>query len=90
MRIDDVNLDDIVIAKRFGIDQGEKVRSVDDESRAYVNWATGVSEKLKYDGIDLLLKIAAWYQSVLGRLPSLLKADIDSAFRRIAINPDHR
>ena len=43
-----------------------------------------------FAGADRLLQAARIFHDVSNKLPHLMKADIDSAFRRIPIKPEHR
>ena len=51
-------------ARRFGIQQGKKVRVVDDCSEFMLNAAVGLREKVDLGGLDELICVAkAWYQA---------------------------
>ena len=43
-----------------------------------------------HNTVDQLAEAMKRFREVLGVAPGLIKADIDSAFRRIPINEDHR
>ena len=59
-------------------------------TKSHVNKACQPSEHLHYEGIDLLLAMASRFVQTTGKLPSLWKADVDSAFRRVPIWHGHR
>ena len=68
-----------------------KVRPIDDFTRSQCNAATGPTERLQYESLDLLLETIrqakeAWATTDL----ALWKADVDSAYRRIPVAPSHR
>ena len=58
--VSDLDLSKVLLAQRFGVEQGVKddgsvkIRCIDDETRAGVNPCTQPSEKLKLDMIDSL------------------------------------
>ena len=94
--VSDLDLSKVLLAQRFGVEQGVKddgsvkIRCIDDETRAGVNPCTQPSEKLKLDGIDSLFHVVKWFVSVFGVAPHLFKADVDAAYRRIPVAPEHR
>ncbi len=81
---------DALLTPRFAVEQGHKIRPVDDCSRSGINMATAPSEKLHYEGLDHAIAGFTVVQSRLGSKLKLWKADIDSAFRRIPIQADQR
>ena len=93
-------LDQVTISPRFAVEQGlkpdgsVKVRPVDDFTRSGCNAATEPTGTLVYESIDALLaSIRAAKHSTdaeAGCKLALWKADIDSAYRRIPIAPEHR
>jgi hypothetical protein len=94
--LSDVNTSEIRLARRFSREQGVKpdgsvkLRAVDDETGCGVNEAAQPTTKMKTDTIDEFLKVALLLQVATGQVGELWKADIDSAFRRVPIQPDHR
>ena len=86
----------IAIARRFGVEQGTKpdgttkVRPVDDETAAGVNPACAAAERLRVHGIDCLMALVKQFILALGCVPALFKADVNAAYRRIPIRPEHR
>ena len=84
------------LSPRFSIVQGvkpdgaPKVRVVDDESRGGINSACQPAERLLLDGADVLVDALRCYHGLRGHAPALFKADIDSAYRRVPIAPEHR
>ena len=55
-----------------------------------INGFTSVPEKICHDHLDDLLRVIAALMDTGSGVPSLWKADIDSAFRRIPLDPSHR
>ena len=55
-----------------------------------VNGHTEVPEEIHHDHIDILMSAMRRFILLMGVVPGLLKADIDSAFRRIPLKPSHR
>ena len=50
-----------VAARRFGVQQGDKVRQIDDFSKFFVNGCTTVEETVGLDGIDQIVNLSkAW------------------------------
>jgi len=63
---------------------------VDNLTASGVNPCTGAAEKLRCDTIDVLLELLAFMNEKLKVKFAFLKADIDSAFRRVPLRPEHR
>ena len=84
------DLAECIVAARFGVLRGAKVRAVDDETKAGVNACCSVAEKLSMDGVDLLVYLLRQFRGKCGVLPHLWKADIDAAFRRLPLCVEHR
>lgn len=57
---------------------------------ASVNGHTVPAEKMRHDTLDSLAVAMRQYVEVVGVIPGLIKADIDAAFRRIPVAPEHR
>ena len=55
-----------------------------------VNGCTHLSEEVQHDHIDVLAVVMRRYKSLFGQAPWLFKADVDSAFRRFPLRPDHK
>lgn len=55
-----------------------------------INGMTVVPEVMKHDHLDDLAAALVMCYDALGTVPALWKADIDAAFRRIPIKPEHR
>ena len=55
-----------------------------------INGHCAAHESVKHDHVDDLASAMAEFIKWMKQLPSLWKADIDSAFRRIPLLPDHR
>ena len=92
----DADLSKVRLSPRFSIIQGvkedgaPKIRVVDDESRGGVNAACQPVERLQLDGADVLVDAIRYFRDRHGHAPALFKADVDSAYRRIPIAPEHR
>ena len=89
-----VDLDTNLIARRFAVVQGEKVRPCDDESANDFNQHFVPEEKLDWDGADhVVSSLEAFHASrmqssepnAVEREPSVIKADVDAAFRRVPL-----
>lgn len=85
----------IRLVPRFGVPQPKsdgstKVRPVDDFTRSGVNGACAPAEKLGVEGVDMLVALARIFYASHGEIPELWKADIDSAYRRIPLDPADR
>ena len=95
VKADGLALSDKVVAHRFCVEQGTKpdgapkLRAIDDMSASGVNSCCIATEKIVYDGLDALVAAMICFQARLGFWPTLWKADVDSAFRRIPIAPSH-
>ena len=91
----DLDLNENLLMRRFSVEQTQQngsvsVRAVDDGSASGTNECCAATEKLSNDRYD---KVAAVAQSLYAKtncIPALLKCDIDAAFRRIPVKPDHR
>ena len=85
-----------VVSRRFARVQGTrpdgtpKVRAVDDCTGSGLNGTAVPGEKLHHHHFDQLLHVAADVKAASGDVPSLWKADIDSAYRRIPVLPEDR
>ena len=92
----DIDMDTVRISQRFAVAQGvkedgsPKVRCVDSCTESGINPCTEGVEHLSPDGLDKLFEIMRWMWCYMNMVPQLLKIDIDSAFRRVPIRPDHR
>ena len=85
---------DIVIAKRFGLQQREKLRVIDDCSCGGLNQAVGLSEKFQLHSIDQMASMLAHSLTLSGdNKHPLLQGrtyDLKSAYKQFAIHPDDR
>ena len=93
--IEQIDLDSVLLARGFSREQGTKpdgslkIRAVYDETANGVNGSCEPHEKLHNDHLDGLARIICLL-SVMGHAVKLWKADIDSAYRRIPVKPEHR
>ena len=91
---DDCRVDEHILAKRFGLRQGEKIRLIDDCSIGGFNSTCGSNEKLKIHAIDEMAAYIAWcltnlwdesMESVLGKT-----YDLKNAYKQYGIAPQDR
>lgn len=81
---------------RFCVSQGTrangepKLRAVDDFSRSSINAATTACEKLHCDSLVDLFAIMREMVKMMGSSLALFKSDVDSAYRRVPLRPEHR
>ena len=80
-----------MISPRFGLQQKNKLRPIDNFTASHVNSATGLEEKFHVDSID---EICAMVKTWLQRGPPGLRLvgktyDMRKAYRQIAIREDH-
>ena len=61
-----------------------------DLQEASVNGKCVIPEKIKHHHLDDLIDGMKHFISVINVLPGLWKADVDAAFRRIPLRPEHR
>ena len=83
-----------LLAKRFGLRQGEKVRLIDDCTIGGLNGACGVSERLRVHAVDEMAAYVAWcltnlektsMQEVVGKT-----YDLRNAYKQYGIHPSDR
>ena len=55
-----------------------------------MNGCCAQEEKLSNDGVDTLFQVARQFTELVGEVPSLFKADIDAAYRRIPLKVSDR
>ena len=67
-----------------------RIRAIDDCTASGINPCTPPSVKLRVDGIDPFVVAIRKRCDVAIDLPHLFKADIDAAYRRIPLAPEHR
>jgi len=71
-------------------DGSTKVPPIDDFTKSGCNAATEIIEKLSYESLDALLAVLRALEGMTGSDLVLWKADIDSAYRRVPLIPEHR
>lgn len=85
---------DVVLAKRFGLQQRDKVRVIDDCSCGGLNQAVGLSEKFQLHSIDQMASMLAHSLTLAGGNPHPSVQgrtyDLKSAYKQFAIHPDDR
>ena len=67
-----------------------RLRACDDLSASLVNENVIQTEKLRTENLDDLSAVSSKLFELTGRPPSLIKADVDAAYRRIPVQPDQR
>ena len=93
--VSDLNLDEVLLGRRFSREQGRrqegstKIRAVDDESANGVKECAVQQGKVRMDSIDHLVMAILLFKQLTGVAPGLWKADIDAAYRRIPLLPEH-
>ena len=89
MEIDNGDGSNASWAARFGLDQRDKVRVIDDFSVAGINYTTGLQEKLKIFGIDDIAALLAFSIDTCesDRHPTMLgkTMDLKSAYKQFGI-----
>ena len=98
----DCEWDRVLLHPRFAVSQvkpdgSTKLRAVDHLSWSAgrhkadsVNGCTAPSEKMKHDTLDALAIGMSVFVDTVREVPGLFKADVDSAYRRVPIRPEHR
>ncbi|CAE7717441.1 unnamed protein product [Symbiodinium sp. CCMP2592] len=92
-RDENANLDDIVLAHRFGLQQMDKVRVIDNGKECGLNLACGLPEKFTLHGVDVL---AGVFIELLNRPEAAGKRikgktiDLVSAYKFYPIHPQDR
>ena len=91
---DECKVDEHILAKRFGLRQGEKTRLIDDCSIGGFNSTCGSNEKLKIHAIDEMAAYIAWCLTNLGdeSMESVLGKtyDLKNAYKQYGIAPQDR
>ena len=86
---EDCRMNEHLLAKRFGLKQGEKTRLIDDCSVGGFNSTCGASEKLKIHAIDEMAAYIAWCLTSLGEgsMESVLGKtyDLKNAYKQYGI-----
>ena len=83
--VDSLPLDRVVLSKRFSVVQGRKIRPVDDATASGLNPRTRLGRAIGHDSIDQLEELARVLVERGCRAPQFWKADVDAAYRRIAL-----
>ena len=78
------------VALRLQPDGSCKIRPIDDMSASMINAATCAAEKCSCDTLDVFFASMRRLEQLVKGPKQLWKADIDAAFRRIPIQPNHR
>jgi hypothetical protein len=82
----------IAVLSRPGLkpDGSIKIRPIDDMTVSMINAATHANDKLPCDTLDLFFASMQCLEGLVKGHKKLWKADIDVAFHRVPIRPDHR
>ena len=79
----------IVISRRFGVAQSDKIRPCDDAKRSHLNEAAFIDSKLSLSGVDDFLSLAAYVSETFPDQETVFfKRDHGAAYRQIPIAPD--
>ena len=84
------SLGEILISERFSVEQGAKIRPIDNASKSGLNFLFSAIEKLRWDSLDELLECLRWLSKICSVPLGLWKLVIDSAYRRIPIDPSQK
>ena len=83
-----------LLAKRFGLQQGEKVRLIDDCTIGGFNGACGSTERLRIHAVDEMAAYMAWCLSNLpaGALREVVGKtyDLKNAYKQYGVHPEDR
>ena len=91
---DEGGVEDKILAKRFGLQQSEKVRMIDDCSIGGFNSTCGTSEKMKVHAVDEMAAYICWCMTNLG--PGAMSQvvgktyDLKNAYKQFGIRPQDR
>jgi hypothetical protein len=93
--VERLDLSAVTLSPRFSVEQlredgTKKVRPIDDFSRSGCNSASVPTEKLAFEGLDVLLATTRALRESMGRPVRFWKSDIDSAYRRLGVSEEHR
>ena len=81
-----------IVSPRFGLQQRNKLRPIDNMTASGINNAVGLGEKLRVDGVDEAVAMIKAWMAVTG--PGLILKgktyDLRKAYRQIAVRPDAR
>ena len=89
----ELDLENILLGRRFSREQGVradgslKLRAIDDKTADGTNDCAQQEGKLRMDGLDKLVEAVRLFTRTTGKTPHLWKADVDSAFRRVPVQP---
>ena len=91
----DVDLSSVRLSKRFAVAQHKgdgsvKVRCVDSCTESGVNPCTQPVEHVVPDGLDFLFEVMKLVWLEFGEVPLPFTVDVNSAYRRVPLQPDHR
>ena len=59
--VESLNLDEVLLTPRFGLEQGEKVRPIDDATSSGLNARTRCPDQCRHDTVDALAACASEY-----------------------------
>ncbi|KAF4656931.1 hypothetical protein FOL47_008665 [Perkinsus chesapeaki] len=89
--MDDIDsmFDEYVCSRRFGLDQGSKIRPIDDFKASSLNKSMTFFNKLSFPTCDSTLAVARLYAKVTGcKDLRLWKSDHASAYRQVPCSPE--
>jgi hypothetical protein len=83
-----------ILAKRFGLKQGDKIRMIDDCSIGGFNATCGTSEKLKVHAVDEIAAYMCWCMTNLGKeaMQQVVGKtyDLKNAYKQYGVRPQDR
>ena len=75
-----------LLAERFGVCQGAKVRPIDNYRSNWLNAASSQGEQLRFETLDATTFVLQWHKFALGRDPALSKEDVEHAYRIVPLD----
>ena len=87
------DLNKVLIAPRFGVQQGLKTRVIDNGKSCGINSTTGLPERFRLHGIDYLACLLTWAMSDPRSVGARLVGktiDLTSAYKQYAVKPTDR
>ena len=92
----DIDLENNLLMRRFGVEQGVradgsiKIWACDDGAACGSNDCCSASERLHNDRHDYLSAVVQLFFAITSAVPAMWKCDVDAAFRRVPVHPEHR
>ena len=89
-RDDSCSIQDVVLARRFGLRQKNKVRVIDDSKECGLNLTCGLPEKFSLQGVDFIAAVILEASKLRGDQTLDLRGktfDLVSAYKRYPLHP---